>query len=127
MHSHSPIDIHAHYYPAEYLEALERRGHGYGAGVTRDGDGFTVTAGPVSMASLPQKFADIDLRVGEMDEIGVEIHALSLTAPMLDFADGADARALAAAFNDGCARAHEKYPDRLVGLARCPGTSRRWR
>lgn len=120
MHSHSPIDIHAHFYPSEYLQTLERNGHRYGAGVVSDAQGFTVNAGSISMARLPEKFADIDLRVAEMDEIGVEIHALSLTGPMVDFADGEDARALAAAFNDGCARAHEKYPDRLVGLATLP-------
>ena len=120
MHDHSPIDIHAHFYPREYLDTLARDGHRYGGAVKSGADGFTVTGGPISMGPLPQRFSDIDLRVAEMDEIGVEIHALSLTAPMLDFADGEDALALAAAFNDGCAAAHEKYPDRLVGLAALP-------
>ena len=120
MHLHSPIDIHAHFYPPEYLQTLARDGHRYGGAVTSGAAGFTVTGGPISMGPLPQKFTDIDLRVAEMDEIGVEIHALSLTGPMIDFADGEDALALAAAFNDGCAAAHEKYPERLVGLATLP-------
>ena len=120
MHSHSPIDIHAHFYPPEYLRTLARDGHRYGGAFKTDAEGFTVTGGPISMGPLPQKFTDVDLRVAEMDEIGVEIHALSLTGPMVDFADGEDALALAAAFNDGCAAAHEKYPDRLFGLAALP-------
>ena len=120
MHAHSTIDIHAHFYPREYLDTLARDGHRYGGGVKTDAAGFSVTGGPITMGPLPQRFVDIDLRVAEMDEIGVEIHALSLTAPMLDFADGEDALALAAAFNDGCAAAHARYPDRLLGLAALP-------
>lgn len=120
MHAHSPIDIHAHFYPPEYLKTLERNGHRYGGGVETGAEGFTVTGGPVSMGPLPFRFTDVELRVAEMDEIGVEIHALSLTAPMVDFADGEHALALAAAFNDGCVAAHERFPDRLVGLAMLP-------
>ena len=120
MHSHSPIDIHAHFYPPEYLRTLARDGHRYGGAHKTDAEGFTVTGGPISMGPLPQKFTDVELRVAEMDEIGVEIHALSLTGPMVDFADGEDSLALAAAFNDGCAAAHQEYPDRLLGLAALP-------
>lgn len=120
MHPHSPIDIHAHYYPEGYLRLIEQHGSRFDASCEIGADGFTITTPHIQMPKLPPRFTDVDLRVAEMDEIGVEVHALSLTMPMVDFADGGFARDLSAAFNDGCAEAHQKYPDRLVGFAMVP-------
>ena len=55
-----------------------------------------------------------------MDEQGIEMHALSLTSPMVYWAGDDLSLRLSQAFNDGCAAAHEAHPDRLVGLAMLP-------
>ena len=120
MHRHSPIDIHAHYYPEGYLRLIERHGSRFGASCEIDADGFAIATPRIKMPKLPPRFTDIDLRIAAMDEIGVDVHALSLTMPMVDFADGPFARDLSVAFNDGCAEAHAKYPDRLIGFAMLP-------
>ena len=120
MHDHSPIDIHAHYYPEGYLRLIEKHGSRFDAGARITAEGFTITTPKIKIGPLPLRFIDLDLRVAEMDEIGVDVHALSLTMPMVDFADGRFARDLSAAFNDGCAEAHARYPDRVVGFAMLP-------
>jgi len=63
---------------------------------------------------------DLDARLAAMDEQGVEVHALSLSQPMGYWADGELAQRISEAYNDALARAHERHPKRLVGLATLP-------
>ncbi len=55
-----------------------------------------------------------------MDKQGVDIHALSLTSPMVYWAPPDLGLALSQAFNDSCVEAHAKYPKRFVGMAMLP-------
>src|SRR5260370_23834702 len=55
-----------------------------------------------------------------MDRVGVAVHALSLTSPMVYGAEGDAGGGLAAAVNDAMSEAHRAYPDRLVGCATLP-------
>ncbi|PZX36768.1 aminocarboxymuconate-semialdehyde decarboxylase [Roseinatronobacter thiooxidans] len=114
------IDIHAHYFPERYIAALETEGCKCGACVTRDPRGPILDAGPLHAGPLERRFIDLDLRIADMDRQGVDIQALSLTQPMVYFADAPVARALSVAFNDSLVEAHEQFPDRLVGLGMIP-------
>jgi len=120
MHGHSAIDIHAHYFPEPYLRLIEKEGAAFDAGCDFTADGPRIQVGAIQMPPLAQKFTDVDLRIAEMDEIGVDVHALSLTMPMVAWADGALAQKLSEAFNDSVGESHAKYPDRLVGFATLP-------
>ena len=51
-----------------------------------------------------------------MDEQGVGVQALSLTAPMVYWAPTDLARRLCEAYNDACVAAHEAHPDRFETL-----------
>jgi len=66
------------------------------------------------------KFIDLPQRLAEMGLQGVAMQALSLTAPMVYWADGATSQKLACAWNDGAIAAHKAYPDRFVVLATLP-------
>jgi len=55
-----------------------------------------------------------------MDRQRVDVHALSLTAPMVYWASPGFGLALAQSFNDAASAAHARYPDRFVGLAMLP-------
>jgi aminocarboxymuconate-semialdehyde decarboxylase len=55
-----------------------------------------------------------------MDKQGVRVHALSLTVPMVYFADGELGQRLAEAVNDSMSEAHRAFPDRFVGAATLP-------
>jgi aminocarboxymuconate-semialdehyde decarboxylase len=55
-----------------------------------------------------------------MDRQGVGVHALSLTVPMVCWADADLGLRLARAFNDALAEAHTAFPGRFVGFATLP-------
>ena len=120
MHGHSAIDIHAHFFPEPYLRLIEKEGAAFDAACDFTPNGPSIRVGAIQMPPLAHKFTDIDLRVAEMDEIGVDVHALSLTTPMVAWADATLAQKLSEAFNDSIGEAHAKYPDRLVGFATLP-------
>jgi 5-carboxyvanillate decarboxylase len=68
---------------------------------------------------LPQ-LLDIDAeRLRVMDEHGVDMHLLSLTAPGVQMFDAATATELATLANDRIADAVRKHPTRFAGLATC--------
>jgi aminocarboxymuconate-semialdehyde decarboxylase len=50
--------------------------------------------------TYPPRFIDLKLRLDDMDAHGVTIHALSLTDPMVYWADGELSHKLAMAWND---------------------------
>ena len=55
-----------------------------------------------------------------MNRQGVAVQSLSLTVPMVYWADGATGSRLSAAFNDAASAAHVAHPDRFVGCAMLP-------
>lgn len=121
MATGSCIDIHAHYYPESFIRLMANEGASAGAHVTRSGDkGPVLEVGMLRAGPLERKFIDLDLRIAEMDEQGIAIQALSLTQPMVYWADRALSEKLTVAFNDALAEAHERHPDRLVGFATLP-------
>ncbi len=56
-------------------------------------------------------------RLSEMDQLGVDMHLLSLTAPGVQMFDADTATDLAALANDRLAEVCQKRPDRFAGLA----------
>jgi aminocarboxymuconate-semialdehyde decarboxylase len=116
-----PIDVHAHFYPAELIRIWKSEGPRCGGEVTEvAGRGPVLKAGPVQAGPLRPPFTDLDARIQAMDEQGVAVHALSLSLPMVYWADRALAATLSAAFNDAAAAAHQRHPERLVVLAMLP-------
>jgi aminocarboxymuconate-semialdehyde decarboxylase len=99
-----PVDIHAHFFPQGYLDLLTREGRAAG--------------------NNDRRFTEPRLRVGEMDQQGVAVHALSLTAsptaPMVYWGSAEQSHNLARAWNDGAVAAHRQYPTRLFVLATLP-------
>jgi aminocarboxymuconate-semialdehyde decarboxylase len=69
---------------------------------------------------LDATYWDLDRRRKAMDRVGVAVHALSLTSPMVYWADGDLGSRLAAAVNDAMSEAHRAFPDRFVGCATLP-------
>lgn len=114
------IDIHAHYYPETYLKLIETEGGQFGARFERGKDGPIVKVGPLFAGPLHAKFIDLDRRLEAMDAQGVSIQALSLTQPMVYWADSDLSARLSRSFNDAVAAAHEKHPQRFYGLATLP-------
>jgi aminocarboxymuconate-semialdehyde decarboxylase len=114
------VDVHAHWYPRKFLDLLGKEGpaHGLEWQDTEQGPRFayrTLQTGPAG-----PKFVDLDARLQAMDAQGVGVHALSLSQPMVYWAGRELGNTLSVLYNDEAARAHEKAPARLVGLASLP-------
>ncbi len=119
--AHAPVDIHAHYYPEELIALWREEGPRCGGEVGEvAGKGPVLKAGPIQTNPLGPQFYDLDTRLAAMDAQGVAVHAMSLSLPMVYWADRALAQKLAECYNDAAATAHLRHPDRLVGLAMLP-------
>jgi aminocarboxymuconate-semialdehyde decarboxylase len=115
------IDVHAHFFPEEFLRLVEQEGAPFGAGVDRSGArGPVLFAGGSRTPPLDPRYHDLARRLRAMDGQGVGVQALSLTVPMIYWADGPLGGRLARAFNDAIGAAHTAYPDRFVGCAILP-------
>ncbi|MBN8956943.1 MAG: amidohydrolase family protein [Rhizobiales bacterium] len=114
------IDAHTHYYPGEWVALIEREAPKHGAKVGRDGnDSVTFALGGLS-ATFSREYDDLEHRIAYMDGVGVDMHVLSLMAPLVDWAPAAFALDLAQTYNDASARACERYPARFAGMAVVP-------
>ena len=114
------IDIHAHYYPQAYFDLFIAEGQRFNAEFRMTKQGFFFRTSSESDGPLPTKFIDLKQRLADMDAQGVAVHALSLTDPMVYWADGELSHKLAMAWNDGAIAAHQANPDRFVVLATLP-------
>ena len=119
--SHSAIDVHSHYFPQSFLDLIGKHGpaHGFEYKIV-EGKGPQFKHGHLVTGPVGPKFVDLGVRLQAMDEQGVETHALSLSQPMVYWAQGDLARRLSETYNDALALAHERHPRRLVGLATLP-------
>ncbi len=114
------IDIHAHWYPEEWLKVFEKDGAREGASLERLANGgYRLKAKNITNA-FDDRFVVVSERVAEMDKRRVDVHALSLTTPMVYWATPALGLALSQAFNDAASAAHRKHPRRFLGLAMVP-------
>jgi aminocarboxymuconate-semialdehyde decarboxylase len=120
MPAKAAVDIHAHLYPERYLNILAAEGRSFGITVDRTRPKELVIDIRGSRLSIGRAFIDLDVRLKEMKRQGVDVHALSLTRPMVYWADPELGLKLSQAMNDAMAEAHTAFPDRFVGLVVLP-------
>lgn len=115
------IDTHAHYFPQPYLDLIAKHGPRVGASVVETNGltfiqvGLNLRTGPIT-----PEFIDLDKRLKLMDAQGVGMHALSLTQPMVYWADDDLGAQLCRAYNDAISAAHQAHPNRFIGFACLP-------
>jgi aminocarboxymuconate-semialdehyde decarboxylase len=113
------IDIHAHWYPTEWLRLMEQDAERFGGKLQRTPKGYSIATQLLTNA-FTDEFVDLDRRLAGMDRTGVDVQLLSLTTPMVFWAPAAFGVALAQCFNDAASAAHLKHPKRLFGAAMLP-------
>ena len=96
------LDVHAHYLPEPYRQALERAGHGQ----------------PDGMPQIPDWSAEA--HVALMDRLGIATSLLSVSTPGVHLADEAAARDLAREVNEAGRRAVVDHPGRFGLLGSLP-------
>jgi aminocarboxymuconate-semialdehyde decarboxylase len=114
------IDIHAHYYSRSYLELIAEEGKRFKAEYRMTPEGFFFDTPGGSGARMPLKFIELSERFAEMDQTGVDMQVLSLSQPMVYWADGDLSHRLARAWNDAASAAHLLHPDRLLAFMTLP-------
>jgi len=122
MAARRTIDTHAHFFPERFLELVARHGGRCGATVSADASGARFIQVGLSLRTGPitSGFIDLSERLAYMDRMGVDMHALSMTQPMVYWADDDLGLQLAAAVNDAISEAHLAHPDRFIGFAHLP-------
>ncbi len=119
------LDVHAHAMPMPLLQALADRGladlSGVPKGIVRL-DPRVSGVGPNAPLPLAKSMHDVQIRLGEMDDEDVQVHAVSL--PPFLFCSTADDEAfvtgIVAQGNDELAQYVSGGPDRLLGLGHVP-------
>jgi aminocarboxymuconate-semialdehyde decarboxylase len=111
------VDFHNHFYPPEYLAALEPSGSSLK--VTTDGDGNPRVHYPGDYNVVVRGHRDIAYRQSVLDEQGVGVQVISLTTPGTHVERPAVAVELARLTNDAFARVRSERP-RFVPLATLP-------
>src|SRR5258708_11213087 len=121
MGHYAPVDVHAHYFPQSFLDVIAKHGpaHGFEYKVI-EGKGPQFKHGHLMTGPVGPKFVDLDARLATMDEQGVEVHALSLSQPMVYWAEGELAQSISETYNDALAQAPQRPPKRLAGSPALP-------
>ncbi|MGE5216277.1 MAG: amidohydrolase family protein [Chloroflexota bacterium] len=117
------IDFQAHLFPEAYLAAMKRL------------DGAVVLEAPDPHSGMSYFYdkklkcrintatfqgQDIEKRLKHMDQLGIDIHVLTIPAPGADRFDGADAIEIARIANDAIAAIARAHPKRFIGFFTLP-------
>jgi aminocarboxymuconate-semialdehyde decarboxylase len=112
------IDFHNHYYPPEYVRALETSESA--VTVTYDQDGNPCVHYPGDYNILVPGHRDIDYREQVLIEHGVDTQVLTFTTPGVHVEPAPTAVRLAAQVNDAFARVVREKQGRFASLATLP-------
>jgi aminocarboxymuconate-semialdehyde decarboxylase len=110
------VDIHAHYFPPDYVQAA--RAHLTDPGVPPDATGFLTSYEPLD--NDPVFTGALDERLGLMDAAEISIQVLSYSAGNVWHPDAATRSELVSRFNDGCADVVHRHPERFRLFANMP-------
>jgi len=112
------IDVHSHFYPPEYLAALDTAGSVLQ--ITHDDQGNPIVHYPGDYNVMVRGHRDIAYRQDVLDEHGVTMQVISLTTPGTHIERPAVAVKLASLTNDAFARVRQERPGRFIPLATLP-------
>ena len=102
------IDVHAHFFPLEYLDRLDAYGAGHVTGLIR------------RMNMVSADFRGLDDHLLNMDRCGVDLQLLSVSGQLPYFQKESDAVDAARLGNDIYARLVREFPKRFAAFACTP-------
>jgi len=112
------IDVHNHYYPPAYIDAL--RSGTSNVRITEDAEGNPWLHYPGDYNIAVRGHRDIDYRAGVLAELGVDTQVISLTTPGTHVESAATAARQASLVNDAFAAAVRDHKGRFAALATLP-------
>ncbi|HEY2824729.1 MAG TPA: amidohydrolase family protein [Gemmatimonadales bacterium] len=112
------IDVHNHYYPKAYLDAIKKGPSKITITTDKEGNPWLASPGDVNIAVRGHR--DLDYREGVLAKEGVDIQVISLTTPGTVIETPAASRRLAAVVNDAMAEVNATRSKRFTALATLP-------
>jgi len=112
------IDVHNHYYPPEYMQAIERGPSA--VRITHDAEGNPCLHYPGDYNIAVRGHRDIDYREQVLKQSGVDTQVITLTTPGTHIEEPATAVRLARLTNDAFARVVADKKGRFAALATLP-------
>ncbi len=113
------IDLHTHFFPPEYFKFLEEKSAAFEVAKDTTGKRIFKYKGARFLTITPEMSSPED-RIREMDEAGVDVQVLSLSAPNVYYFDDDTSLHVARLTNDYLASLRDKYPKRFWCLASVP-------
>ena len=116
------IDLHSHFVPRDCFDLTDKQGINYGPSIARDASGQEILmADGRSEGLIVAKICDPKRRIQDMDEIGLDMQAISISPPSIVYSvDGEEGLGFCRKHNDRIAEVVTAYPDRFVGMATVP-------
>ena len=115
------VDFHAHLYPRVFMEELARVGGPHGVGLERDARGLEgLRFEGLFFWVYEPSFWDVEARIADLDQAGVDLQVLSMGPPMVYWAEPEVGLRLCEILNDEVASVTARHPKRFVGLAALP-------
>ena len=116
------VDAHAHWFPPEWMELLEREGPKHGVDLGQNHKGYRTADGgglPFRQTFAPDMI-DLACIIESMAPARLDMRILSLTNPMVFWAPEGLGLELARTFNDACGAAIRKHPAQIRGAITLP-------
>ena len=112
------LDFHNHFYPPEYLDAIQKGPSNVRVTIDKDGNPLLHYPGDYNVAVPGHR--DIDYRSAVLDKAGVEMQLITLTTPGTHIESAGRAVELARITNDAFARIVSERPRQYTSLATLP-------
>jgi aminocarboxymuconate-semialdehyde decarboxylase len=112
------IDVHTHYLASALVAALERRTDL--PRISEGPAGRQIEYGKGNIHPVLPNMGNVELRLREMDEQGIDVAVLSINIPGVDWFPAADGPSVARDVNDELADLVAEHPDRFAALATLP-------
>lgn len=113
------MDLHTHYYPSRYFETIRDTPSDFSFGTDPTGRTIIKHRGARFFGVTPA-MTDPDLRLSDMDRVGIDVEVISLSTPNVFFADAARQPGVARMVNDAYAELIALHPKRFKGFASIP-------
>jgi aminocarboxymuconate-semialdehyde decarboxylase len=117
------IDVHAHMLPQETMRLIGRESARVAPKLIEQPDGSLdmEIAGKLVQRPMPRQIFDLDLRLAEMDQHGVDMQLVCSAVQTFFYGEeGSLGAACAALQNDGLAAIVSRHPERFKALATLP-------
>ena len=116
------IDIHNHFYPLNLFEEIEK-GKFLNRNLSVESDSLNrkiIVQKGTRVVTITEPMTNVDIRLKDMEEAGVDLQALSLSIPGVDFLNPKEGLEYAQISNDGIASVCRRHPNHFVGIASVP-------